>query len=317
MILYLSSPHDFSISLNDLLLAMFKLFFISLIISILLYLISYKRVRSLLSILTVIILFIAISYSFIIVKDYGLMNHFIFNVPENLLVTQLEKSIELLLLLITFIVMTYLTVHYQKAILKVTTVIFIMFLSYLLVNINSDTKEIIQKDMQLSSLEHEQNTTLALSKEQNILVFFLDGFSGGDLERLFQEKKSILSDYEGFVRYKNVLTVNTGTWGSIPAMFGGAKYTVEEINKRPNETLREKLKEAYSVFPNAFFPHNWALTYIYPQYAYDLDKRINNPKFSYGDYYLHSLNQRVDKHYIKQNELKKLFRISLFQTAPG
>jgi hypothetical protein len=307
-ILFLSASDDFLILLDDIIYNGLILFSIVILLLTSIYYFSSKIFKIMLTIFGVIILILFISYSFIIVKDYGLMDHFIFNKPNNLVISIQGKIIEYLLLSIGVIIITYIVLHYKKIIEKFIFIIFIMLLSFFLLNITKYTKEIKVK----TSYSHEVKTTLSLSREKNILVFFLDGFSGGDLERIFREKKGILSEYDGFVRYKNILTVNNGTDGSIFSMFGGWKYTVEEINKRPHETLREKAKNAYNVFEEAFIPKNWALTYLYPQYAYDLNKSINNPSFNYGEYYL----KKQQKKELKKNNLKMLLMISLFKVVP-
>ena len=320
MILFLSASEDFLISLDDIIYRGLILLLISIVSLTSVYYFSSKIFKTLLTILGIIILLLFVSYSFVIVKDYGLMDHFIFNKPINLIISQQGKTIEFFLLYIAIIFFIYIILHYKEIIEKFIFAIFLMLSSFFLLNVTKQTNEINAETSYSHKIktayDHEIKTTLSLSKEKNILVFFLDGFSGGDLERIFREKKDILSEYDGFVRYKNVLTVNNGTWGSVLSMFGGWKYTVEEINKRPNETLREKAKNAYSVFEKAFTPNNWALTYLYPQYAYDINKSTNNPHFGYGEYYLKKYQKNTDKKEFKRNNLKMLLKISWFKVVP-
>ena len=315
MILYLSSPNDFLMSLDDILHKSIIILFISLLICYILYFLSSKTFKTILIIVAINILFIFILYSFFMIKDYGLMDHFVFNIPENLIMSKLEIILETIILFILISIVTYTALVKNKILEIIVMIIFLVLLSFFVFNDTNDTNDTnISTDVNL--FLNEVNTTLSLSKNKNILIFFLDGFSGGDLERIFQDKYDLLSMYDGFVRYKNVLTVHNGTWASIPSMFGGKKYTVEEINKRKNETLREKLKEAYNVFATQSILNEWNLTYLYPQFALDLNEKINNPKFDYGKYYLNSLNQRLDRKIIIKNELQKLYHVSLFKTVP-
>ncbi|MCV6608593.1 MAG: membrane protein insertase YidC, partial [Campylobacterales bacterium] len=189
------------------------------------YYLSSKIFRSFLTFVGGFVLFSSLLYSFVIVKDYGLMDHFIFNVPENLFVTRAEATLEIFALIILLGIVVFIFKSYKDILEKALVVVSVMLLSFFILNIPSKKEVVVDK--KTFSLENEKKTTLSLSKEQNVLVFFLDGYTGGDMDTIYKTKKESLKAYDGFTWYKNTLTTGTGTQSSMAAMVGGHKYTIE------------------------------------------------------------------------------------------
>jgi YidC/Oxa1 family membrane protein insertase len=279
-----------------------------------LYFISSKVFRNFLIFFGSFLLISSLLYSFVTVKDYGLMDHFIFNVPENLFVTQAQMSFEILGLLLLVGVTVYVVNNYKDLFEKALVVVAVMLVSFFVLNLPSKQESVVDK--KALDLTEERKTTLALSKERNVLVFFLDGFPAGELNKIYSEKKEILDEYDGFTWYKNTLTTGTGTQASMAALVGGHNYTVEAINNRANKLVREEIQEAYRVFPKAFIPNRWDVTYFNPQYGTDIDKKVNNTQFDYRTYYLNKHGQKGLEKLKTDNELKMLFAISIFRMSP-
>jgi hypothetical protein len=164
--------------------------------------------------------------------------------------------------------------------------------------------------------EREKQTTFSLSKEKNILVFFLDGFSGSELYRLLKYDRILFKNYKGFVNYENIVTTGAETCPSVGAMYGGHNYTVESINSRKNKNVQDEINKAYDIFPKALIPKGWKITYFNPQYATKIDERVNLTKFEYDIYYLGQRQTSILNQYLKKYEINMIYVISIFRAAP-
>jgi hypothetical protein len=199
--------------------------------------------------------------------------------------------------------------------------IFVMLISFIIVNINKiKISNISMKKSQSLTLdqqfEKEKQTTFSLSKDKNIIVFFLDGYSGAELYKLINKHPEIFSNYKGFVNYENILTSGTETCTSVGAIFGGHNYTVESINSRENKNVQDEINKAYEIYPNSFIPEGWDITYFNPQYTSKIDGRVNNTKFKYDDYYLEKTQKNILKKYISRHELNMMYILSVFRSVP-
>jgi len=282
------------------------------------YSISSKNLRVLFTLLGVYILSLSILYSFVLVKDYGLMDHFVFiDTSSTLFVTTSQKYLEVVLLLVFFVLLAFVLRYYKAIIEKILIMVLLMLLSFSIINSGfneKDNKEVGNTE-ELRAFQNELNTTLAFSKDKNVLIFLLDAYSGGDLEKVLKERKDIFKNYEGFVRYRNVATIGTNTWSSIHSMFGGRQFTNGAMNSRDSVSLQEKIKKAYHILSNAFIPKEWDLTFFHPAYSVDIDKKVNIPKFNYGNYYLGN-KKKINDSEIKNFEAIMLLKLSLFKIVP-
>jgi hypothetical protein len=118
--------------------------------------------------------------------------------------------------------------------------------------------------------------TLAKDKK-NVLIFMLDGFSGGALKHIEDNSREILNGFDGFTWYKNVVTGGTGTWGVIATLYGGHKYSIEEINSKVQQKpLHDYFVEAYNFYPRVFTPQGYKVKYVNTPYldASEIDKNV-------------------------------------------
>ncbi len=92
-----------------------------------------------------------------------------------------------------------------------------------------------------------------LSKNhKNLVLLFLDRAQARFIPELFKEAPELYESFSGFVNYPQVLSFNGHTLMGAPAMFGGYEYTPWEMNKRKNETLKDKHNEALLLLPRVF-----------------------------------------------------------------
>lgn len=77
----------------------------------------------------------------------------------------------------------------------------------------------------------------------NVIVLVADMFNGNYMERLLAEAPEVRSRLDGFVWYRNTLSISSATVTSMPSMLAGWRHAPEALNERP-ETGRQKYERA-------------------------------------------------------------------------
>lgn len=109
---------------------------------------------------------------------------------------------------------------------------------------------------------------IRLSKEgQNVIVIMLDRAIGSYVPYLFEELPQLREQYAGFTYYPNTLSFGLSTNFAAPALFGGYEYTPDELNRRSDESLKDKHDEALLVMPTLFSQNGYGITVLEPPYA--------------------------------------------------
>ncbi len=107
-----------------------------------------------------------------------------------------------------------------------------------------------------------------LSKNgKNVIVFMLDRAISGYLPFIMEEKPELKEMFDGFTYYPNTVSFGGFTNYGTPALFGGYEYTVTEMNKRENESLKKKHNEAITMLPKLFADNGYKVSVIDPPYA--------------------------------------------------
>ena len=109
---------------------------------------------------------------------------------------------------------------------------------------------------------------IPLSKKgKNVIVFMLDRAISGYVPYLLEEKPILKRQFDGFTYYPNTLSFGRHTNFAAPALFGGYEYTPVEMNKRPNELLKDKHDEALKMLPVLFGENHYKVTVCDPPLA--------------------------------------------------
>jgi hypothetical protein len=157
---------------------------------------------------------------------------------------------------------------------------------------------------------------ITLSKTgKNVVVIMADRAVGPMLPYIFNEKPELKKTYDGFVYYHNTVSLAAHTNAGIPGIIGGYEYSPEEMNKRTDKLISEKLDEAHKVLPTIFNQNGFDTTIINPSYAgykwypdlsiYDGMENLKaySTKFAY-------LPENLREGY--SNEFTECFRYNLF-----
>ena len=99
----------------------------------------------------------------------------------------------------------------------------------------------------------ESKGNFTLSKDgKNIVIVMLDRAMGEYVPYIFNEKPELKDKFSGFTYYSNIISHGGHTIFGAPSISGGYEYTPVEINKRDQESLVQKHREASNLMPTLF-----------------------------------------------------------------
>jgi len=87
---------------------------------------------------------------------------------------------------------------------------------------------------------------------KNVVVIMLDRAIGVFMPFIIEESPELKEIYSGFTFYPNTVSFSGSTFIGAPPVFGGYDYIPEEINKRLNISLFEKIFESFVMLPRIF-----------------------------------------------------------------
>ena len=123
---------------------------------------------------------------------------------------------------------------------------------------------------------------ISLSKTgRNVIVILLDRAMGPQLPYMLNERPDLIEKYDGFTFYHNTVSYGQCTNFAMPAVYGGYEYTPYELNKREDESLKDKTNEALRVLPVLFNNNGYGVTVFDPPYA---NYKVYSDLSIYDDY---------------------------------
>ena len=109
---------------------------------------------------------------------------------------------------------------------------------------------------------------MTLSKNgKNVVVIMADRAVGPFIPFLFNEKKILKEQYDGFTYYHNTASYSAHTNSAAPGLLGGYEYVPDAMNKRTDKVMPEKFDEALKVMPLIFTKNGYDATLINPKFA--------------------------------------------------
>ena len=102
---------------------------------------------------------------------------------------------------------------------------------------------------------------------QNVVVIMSDRALGTMLPYIFNEKPELADQFAGFTYYPNTISFGNSTNFGVPPLLGGYEYTPVEMNRRDQESLKDKHNEALKLMPVIFSEHGYDVTVCDPPYA--------------------------------------------------
>ena len=234
------------------------------------YLMFGNKTKSVLSLLSFLILALSLANAFLFKYNYGLIDIF-FNIKKD----SMLKDYSLFFTVVPFVFFISLLVLWEilrkKAFLKffatISLILCIAQLPMSFANINKINNKFnsFVKNRTLNDGSDEETNVIHLSKtKKNVIVLFMDRSIGCYLPYFFEQFPQYKKSFDGFVNYENSLSYGAYTLSGSPAMFGGYEYTPEEMAKRNTELLVKKHNEATILLPTLFSEKGWFSTIINP-----------------------------------------------------
>ena len=219
------------------------------------------------------ILFSGIAYSFILVGDYGAMDHFILQrAPESSALQVFEFIIVVILAIaVVAFTLTKLMRVWQIAFATLFIVSGVNATSIVLKHTDSANMERIAESSKIaeSSLDSThsappqppyENELFTYSKtHKNIVVIVLDAFSGSHTPYILEQFPHFKEQLDGFVLFPNTISTTNSTIHSIATLIGGEYYAVYNMNKR-KQNLAQEIDKAFINTANAFAVANFSVS---------------------------------------------------------
>ncbi len=311
LIVYSSFPSEFSFTTGTLILENFKILGISIVAFTIIYLLFYTKLLKIN--LTAFVTALAVLFlfnCFIFPIDVGTLQLGFFEKAEGL-------NQESWIYFAESFVFGFLYLFFRKNLLtKVKlfrTVAIVLLIVLVAQGLNSTIKvdydEKQMADNQIEYIPKNQTEYIPFSKtEQNVIVFVADMFLGHYIFDLLESIPELENKLDGFTYYPNTLAVSSITSTSMPAMFAGINYNINELNKDTEHTMSQKFDKTFNLFKDKIKSKGYNLV--------SNDIIYSSIKPTDFDFYLPRWDKHWEKYYNKSyDESRDLYLDILWQNA--
>ena len=285
------------------------------------YILSFipKRFSKVVAFALSVVLFSGIVYSFILVGDYGAMDHFVLQKPPE---KDFMPIVEWFCVLLAGSMLVFFVF---KKLLRATQIIFITLFVVSGVNVF----QIIDKQLDFSTIHLPyENELFSYSKnDKNIVVVVLDMFSGSHTPYILEQFPEFKTQLDGFTLFPNAISTTNSTVHSMATLIGGEHYATYNMNKR-KLNLIDEIDKAFIDTTNAFAQDNFSvamMAFVGTNVA-NLKPKLHNEIFaldSYSEaflnYYVNGENLSIEINNAKNakyTEKIRLISFGVFKFAP-
>lgn len=315
--IYTSSPDEFEQSLfNILSFNLTNLFFLLTIVAVIIIL-SKDKIKSIINIIVLSIIFFLFFNQIIFGRDFGKMDGFVFTQITELSTTIERHLLEIFFFILSLAISFRVFTKYKKPILTLLILLNIISICGLPFQEIFKEKE-VQKNYDTIDYENIMGYS---KKDKNIVILILDMFSGSYVPKLLEEFPYFKSSFSGFTAYPNTLSISYNTVCSVPSLNMGWAYTPEAINNSGKSQLKNIIK-SYDEMIDKMQKNNYKVSIVGASYYHSYkgsndklnNKHVSNAKIS--DFSNNKDSQQ--KLAIPQEYYSKiLFKIALFNLSPS
>jgi YidC/Oxa1 family membrane protein insertase len=233
-----------------------------------------KRIQSYLSLFGIFLFLGMIIDAFVFPADYGIISvNLIFTNMEAVKIPKMQTILNLFVLLSLFVVLALLFAKKHTKWVSFVLTIALLALSgmsvYRMVSI-----EQVYKDFAKKQETSEGTTTEALEplftfsrNGKNVLVLMLDRAISSFVPDIFAEDPALLEDFSGFTFYPNTISFGQSTIYGAPPLFGGYEYTPLEMQRKSDQTMKDKTNESLLVLPKLFSSKGYSVEVANPPWS--------------------------------------------------
>ena len=219
------------------------------------------------------ILFSVIAYSFVLVGDYGAMDHFVLQkAPQS----NPKQILEFLIVAILGIALVAFTLTklmrvWQIAFATLFVVSGVNATNIVLKHTDSANMERIAESNKIAEfsldsthsappqLPYEHELFSYSKTHKNIVVIVLDAFSGSHTPYILEQFPHFKEQLDGFILFPNTISTTNSTIHSIATVMGGEYYAVYNMNAR-KQNLAQEIDKAFINTANAFADNDFSVS---------------------------------------------------------
>lgn len=275
--LYDSDPMAFEIPMGEIFSSMLGVCQIVIFVFFIIWFCCRKKLRSLISVLTLAYLISTILFAFVLEQELGVIVEFIFQKPH-LLHNKSNiyfdiTAIIFSLAFIFFIAKFNLAAYFKKfVILSLFSVFsFCIYTAFPYISKENNSSEIQTQQ----NIPDSAKQMLSFSKEgTNIVVLMLDAFTGGNMKQILEKDPTIFSDLDGFTWYTETMTSGGGTIVGMPSILGGEDLAADTLmDQSRTEALEETINKKWASFFNYLLNKNFEINLM--EYNWINEKFLN------------------------------------------
>lgn len=224
------------------------------------YFLFSNKVKNILTLLSVFLAFFGLLNTFAFSGNYGPLNQILIFMEPQTFSSKMPVIIINSLLAILIAAATLFFILKKRSILSSCFCIILIGLS------GTSLKNIASISSQFSKMakpdySKEPEPVFHLSKTgKNVLVFMQDRGFLPYTQPIFEEDESLAKHFDGFIFYKNTVSMAQYTMLGTPGIFGGYSYTPYEINRDKEKSLRQKHNESILSLPLLFSENGYSAT---------------------------------------------------------
>jgi hypothetical protein len=239
-----------------------------------------------------------------------------------------EKIVNVLVIVALLLLALFIAIKLQVIQRRIMQVLALVVVVVVVINgmsLNTQVSEMVLVNENNNSYIEDNKIIHLSTSGNNVIVFMLDRAISGYIPFVFDEKSEIREAFEGFTYYPNTLSFGPYTNFASPVIFGGYEYMPTEMNRRVDESLKDKHDEALCVLPKLFSDEGYNVTVCSPPYAgylwtpdlsiYDGIENVNayDPCGWYTDEAIKDMVSDLDYKNFQQNSF---FYYSLMKISP-
>ena len=163
-----------------------------------------------------------------------------------------QKIINLVALIALIFALNIIWKKYRKNVFEILTIGIVALSGMSFFNIMG-IHDVLGDTNTTVAAKEESKGSFTLSKNgKNVVIVMLDRAMGEYVPYIFNEKPELKDKFTGFTYYANIISHGGHTIFGAPSISGGYEYTPVEINKRDQESLVQKHREASNLMPTLF-----------------------------------------------------------------
>ncbi len=219
------------------------------------YKISSQSIKVCLSFGYSVIALIFTVYSFFMVKDYGVLDAFVFE-HANKIFNWTYIPIDLIVIVIAVTIVHY---AFKERIGTLQKAFSIALVGVMIMTGISALKWQSSPIKESVTPTHTTNKYLRLSQTNpNVLVIMLDMFTGDHIEKIRAERPEVLGGFDGFVWYPDTISAGAGTVLSLPSILAGEEIAAYNLTRDDKKSLEDKIDKSIRNFFQTLDQHNYA-----------------------------------------------------------